>query len=265
MLIITDIYIYPVKSMGGISVMSSIVTDRGLQYDRRWMLVDENLRFISQREHADLSLLQVELKSDRLRIFHKINSGEGINIFFDEPATGTATAEIWDDTCMVNFVSDDADQWFSSMLSRKCRLVYMPDTTHRKVDEAYAINDDITSLSDGYPLTVISQASLDDLNSRLEVPVPMNRFRPNIVFSGGDPFEEDHLEHFKINGIEFFGAKLCSRCNIPTINQENALAGKEPLRTLSRYRQKNNNVYFGMNLLPQGEGKIKVGYRIEPL
>jgi uncharacterized protein YcbX len=141
----------------------------------------------------------------------------------------------------------------------------MPDATHRKVEETHAENNEITNLSDGYPLTIISQASLDDLNSRLKSPVSMNRFRPNLVFSGGVAFEEDNLEFFKINNVEFIGAKLCSRCNITTINQENASVSSEPLKTLSQYRRKDNKVQFGMNLLLQQEGRIKVGYRIEML
>ena len=138
----------------------------------------------------------------------------------------------------------------------------MPDSTKRKVDESYAANNEITSLSDGYPLLIIGQASLDDLNSRLAEPLSINRFRPNIVFTGGAAFEEDRLKHFAVNGINFYGVKLCARCPIPTIDQDNATKSKEPLKTLATYRMKNNKVYFGQNLLHNGEGIINVGDEI---
>src|SRR4030095_3954778 len=103
------------------------------------------------------------------------------------------------------------DEWFTEMLSFKCRLVYMPETSRRKVDEIYARDSEITAFSDGFPILLIGQSSLDDLNSRLTESLPMDRFRPNIVFTGGEPYEEDAMEHFVINEIDFFGVKLCSR------------------------------------------------------
>ena len=139
----------------------------------------------------------------------------------------------------------------------------MPDTSRRRIDERYSINEEITSFSDSHPILIIGQSSLDDLNSRLADPLPINRFRPNIVFIGGDAFEEDMMEHFTINDIDFYGVKLCARCMITTINQDNAVAAKEPLKTLATYRMKNNNVYFGQNLLHHGEGTISVGDAIE--
>ena len=141
----------------------------------------------------------------------------------------------------------------------------MPESTKRKVEEAYAFNDDITSFSDGYPILLIGQASVDDLNSRLEEPLPMNRFRPNIVLAGGQPFEEDTMEQFSINEINFYGVKLCERCVITTTNQETSIKGKEPLKTLAKYRLTNNKVLFGQNVLCGGEGAIRVGDEIKPV
>jgi uncharacterized protein YcbX len=159
-------------------------------------------------------------------------------------------------------VDKKANEWFSDVLEKTCRLVYMPGTTKRKVDGRYALNNEITNFSDGYPFTTIGQSSLDDLNSRLEEKLRINRFRPNIVFTGGDAFEEDGWKHFTINDIDFYGVKLCARCVIPTINQDNIKQGKEPLKTLATYRQKNNNIYFGQNLLHHGEGALHIGDEI---
>ena len=261
MLIVSKLFIYPIKSLGGIPLSSATVTDRGFQYDRRWMLVDEQNIFITQRSFPQLALLQVSLADDGLLVQHKI-TGDAISIPFKPESTATSMVQIWDDTCLAQFVSDTADKWFSQILSITCRLVFMPDTSNRKVEEAYAVNNEITSLSDGYPFLLIGQSSLNDLNSRLAEPLPINRFRPNIVFTGGQAFQEDRLKQFTINNIDFYGVKLCARCQITTINQDNGVIAKEPLKTLTLYRRKNNKIYFGQNLLHHGEGIVQVGDEI---
>jgi uncharacterized protein YcbX len=259
MLVVSELFIYPIKSLGGIPVNSARVTDRGLQYDRRWMLVDNNNNFLTQREYPQMALLQVQLSDSTLKVVHKLNSKENVTIPIQTEEDLVAIAEVWSDRVKVHFVSSQLDEWFSDMLSLKCRLVYMPESTRRRVDGRYASNKEITSLSDGYPFLIIGQSSLDDLNERLSAPLAMNRFRPNIVFTGGVPFQEDNMKHFAINDIQFFGVKRCGRCIITTINQDDATKGKEPLKTLSTYRFKNNKIYFGMNLLHKGEGVIHTG------
>ena len=127
---------------------------------------------------------------------------------------------MWDDDCDVLEADPTINNWFTHQLGQECKLVYMPDDSLRIVDTNYASGEEITSFTDGYPILLLGQASLDDLNSRLEEKLPINRFRPNIVFSGGKPYEEDEMEHFIINGMHFFGVKLCARCPIPTIDQE---------------------------------------------
>ncbi|MDR3695055.1 MOSC N-terminal beta barrel domain-containing protein [Mucilaginibacter sp.] len=263
MLKISELYIYPIKSLPGVTVTKAQVTKTGFEHDRRWMLVGENNRFISQREAPQMTQLLVAIDEDGLKITHKIN-GESLILPFNTPPLGGRGASrvvvtIWDDTCVAEFVGNDADDWFSQMLGFKCRLVYMPDDTKRIVDQKYAPGDSITSFSDAYPFLIIGQASLDDLNNRLAVPLPMDRFRPNIVYTGGHPYEEDLMGRFTIGGISFRGVKLCARCPITTINQQDASRGKEPLKTLASYRQKNNKVLFGQNIVHTGEGIVKVG------
>ena len=138
----------------------------------------------------------------------------------------------------------------------------MPDDTKRMVDTAYAKNNEITSFSDGYPFLIIGQSSLDELNSKLSEPLAINRFRPNIVFTSGEPHIEDSWKHITINGVDFYGVKTCARCQVTTIDQQTAVAGKEPLKTLASYRAADGKVKFGMNLLHKGEGVIKVGETI---
>ena len=260
MLTVSHLYIYPIKSLGGISLEKATLTDRGFQHDRRWMLVDAENRFLTQRELPKMALLQVQLNADTLSIHHR-HTGDSIHIPFT-PTGAPCTVTVWDDTCEAQYVDKIADEWFSRMLSLPCRLVYMPESSQRKVDPNYAQGDEITSFSDGYPLLLVGQASLDDLNSRLSHPLPMERFRPNIVFTGGTPFQEDEMAAFNIAGITFYGVKPCARCVIPTIDLNTGEKGKEPLKTLSKYRQRDNKIFFGQNLLldPAAKaGSISVG------
>lgn len=266
LLSVSQLFIYPIKSLGGISIKSATITDRGLQYDRRFLLIDENNSFLTQRVFPKMALLQTAIEDDTLLVFQK-NTNDDKLVLPLSPAkvSKNILVKIWDDDCEAQLVSEEADDWFSKKLNRFCRLVYMPQSTKRKVDAKYAFNNEITSFSDAFPLLIIGQSSLDDLNSRLTVPLPINRFRPNIVFTGEAPFQEDLMEHFKINSCDFYCVKPSARCVITTTDQETAITGKEPLQTLSTYRSKNNKVYFGQNVLLKGEGKINTGDKIEIL
>ncbi len=255
---VSQLYIYPIKSLGGIAVSSAELTDRGFKYDRRWMLVDENNNFLTQREYPQMALLQIEMTSNGLTVSHKLNK-QSITIPFIPETLQTITIKVWSFKGKAQLVSAAVDEWFSKMLSIQCKLVYMPDETKRRVNPYYAINKDVTSFSDGYPILMIGESSLKDLNDRLVKPVPMDRFRPNIVFTGGHPFEEDTMAQFVINEINFYGVKLCARCVITTIDQNTAQKNKEPLKTLATYRKKNFNIYFGQNVIPGGPGKISIG------
>jgi uncharacterized protein YcbX len=259
MLTISELYIYPIKSLGGIALDKATIIERGFEHDRRWMLVDADNQFISQREVNAMALLKVQLTAQGLLINNIGVAGEELLVPFEPTITETEMVTVWSSRCRAQRVSDEADAWFSKQLGFPCKLVYMPDTTRRYVDGRYAHNKEITGFSDGYPLLLIGQASLDDLNSRLETPLPMNRFRPNIVFTGGTPFQEDYMKHFEINGITFLGVKPCARCVMTTINQQTAEKAKEPLKTLSTYRMKNKKIYFGQNLLHQGTGVVAIG------
>jgi uncharacterized protein YcbX len=259
MLTISGIYVYPVKSLGGISLEAATLTDRGLQHDRRWMLVDQSGQFLSQREIPELALLQVRLGENGFFVHPKSNPADQIELPFtlvDRPAIQVT---VWDDGCTALLAEDHLNAWFSARLNMPVRLVYMPDNTLRRVDPRYAQHQEITSFSDGYPLLMIGQASLDDLNSRLAAPVPMNRFRPNLVFTGGEAFEEDRLGKFSINQIRMACVKPCARCVVTTIDQDTAVAGKDPLKTLAGYRSREHKVLFGQNLLFEGSGIIRLG------
>lgn len=256
---VSALYIYPVKSLGGFSVAEATVTAKGFEHDRRWMLVDKEGKFITQREVHAMALLQTAITPDGLYIYHKQSPDKNITIPFLSTRGTIKKVEVWGDFCDAWAYGDIINNWFSKVLDTECELVYMPDETNRLVDTNYANNKETTSFSDGYPFLIIGQSSLDELNKKLAVPLNMDRFRPNIVFTPGEPHTEDNWKHFTINEVEFFGVKTCSRCVVTTIDQQTTITGKEPLRTLAAYRSVDNKIKFGMNLLHKGTGSIKVG------
>ena len=258
MIQVSALYCYPIKSLGGVPLKEAVVTDRGLLHDRRWMLVDERGQFLSQRKFAQMALLQVSIGENGLLVQHK-NNGHSIVIPFQPQTNHMLTVTVWDSTSKAQQVSAEADAWFSEMLQVSCRLVYMPEEQPILVEPEYASGGEVTSFSDGYPFLLIGQASLDYLNSKLEAPVPMNRFRPNIVVSGSQPNAEDFWSAFNIGNMPFFGVKKCGRCVVTTIDQDTGNTGKEPLKTLATYRQEGSKIYFGQNLLHRGTGTIRFG------
>ena len=265
-LIITALYIYPIKSLAGIEVAKAKVESRGFQNDRRFMLVDENNQFITQRKYAKMALLQPELTATEIIVRHKTEAVSPLKISLDEPNTTPEMVTIWDDTCPAKPVSTEADEWFSAVLGMKCRLMYMHDASIRQADQRYAINEtDKVSFADGYPYLMISEESLAQLNEKLNESIDMRRFRPSIVFKGGKPHEEDEIRKVFCNGIEMYGVKPCARCVMTTVNPDTSEKGKEPLKTLSTYRQTGNKILFGENFIATSEGELKVGYLLKVL
>ena len=260
-----EINIYPIKSLGGISLQKAEVQQTGLQHDRRWMLVDEKGQFLSQRTLACMAMLQVSLMQDGLLISPKKNSLQPLFIPFNASTRKELAVSIWDDVCTAVEVSAEANEWFTHALGVKAQLAYMPESTQRFADNNYAKNNEIVSFADGYPLLMVGQSSLDDLNERLPSPILMKRFRPNLVFCGGTPFCEDSFKEFRVGEVTFNAVKPCARCVMTTINQEDGTKGQEPLRTLATYRTKGNKILFGQNLLQNNRGTIQIGDKIEVL
>ena len=261
MLKLSEIYIYPIKSLGGIRLDATNITTRGLENDRRFMLVDENGRFLSQREYTQLAIFKTEIEGEYLKITHK-KDGQTIKVNLS-PSSQSIPIQvtIWDDETTAIEVSQEASNWFTQALGIPTRLVYMHEESQRKVESNYALTgDEITSFSDGYPILIIGQSSLDDLNNRLENPVNINRFRPNLVFTDGEPFEEDAWHEFTVGDVRFFGVKPCARCIMTTIDQETGeKKGKEPLLTLNKYRKAGNRILFGQNVLISQLGTVSIG------
>lgn len=254
-----DIFVYPIKSLGGISLKSSITEERGLPFDRRWLLVDKKNSFLTQRKHSMMSLLQVFIEEEHLRIEHKLNEMVPLMVPLDTISTERIQVNIFDDLVVAPLIRNaKIEEWFSNFMGEEVQFIQMDEKTHRKIDPDYAKNGEEVSFADGYPFMVTSQASLNELNTRLEEPLPMNRFRPNFVIAGTEPWEEDNWKQLTIGSTVFSVVKPCSRCKVTTINQENAEKGQEPLRTLSTYRKFNNKIIFGQNLILKSPGEIKV-------
>lgn len=226
------------------------------------MLVDDSNRFITQRSHPQMALLRVEIQNDLLTIKHKQNKLSPLTVALFPYNADEINVQIWKDNVTALKYNHDVNDWFTEAIRLKCSLVHMPYYTKRNVNPEFAKNK-IVSFADGYPFLIIGEESLNDLNNKLKMPLPMNRFRPNLVFSGGEPFDEDRWKRFKIGDVEFCAVKPCSRCVITTINQDTGIKSKEPLKTLSTYRGKNGGVLFGMNLVTEETGTIKFGDEIK--
>ena len=258
---LSAITLYPVKSLAGISVSRWPVTKTGLQYDRKWMLIDQDRQFLSQRKLPHMALIKTALTDS-----HLILSAPGMEnlLLALAPADGEIIdSTIWHDQCDARRVSAEADQWLSHFLKQDCRLVYQPDEMIRPVDSDYGRATDSVAFSDGFPFLIISENSLVSLNRDMQLNLPMTRFRPNLVISGCAAYAEDSWREISIGGIDFRLPKPCSRCSVPTIDPDTAQSGKEPLTTLNRVRKWQNKVYFGQNALHNQCGLLTVGDTVQ--
>ncbi|MFD2720820.1 MOSC domain-containing protein [Hymenobacter monticola] len=261
-LTLSGLFIYPVKSLGGYAVPEAEVTARGLRYDRRWLLVDERNRFMTQRQQPELALLTVAPAYNGFLISHRQRPNLlPLYIPFEATPDRTLFVTVWDDILWAWRGTAEADEWLAEALGRPCRLVYMSDMVRRDVEPEFNPEGQLVSFADGYPFLLVGEAALADLNTRLAQPVPMNRFRPNLVFSGGEAYEDDRWEQFEIGGLPFRAVRGCGRCVLTTIDQTTAQKSPvgDPLRTLATYRKVENSTLFGQNVTGPGHGRLRVG------
>lgn len=294
---ISEINIYPIKSLKGISLDSAVVEQRGLRHDRRWMLTDKNNMFFTQREFPRMALIEVGIDDEALYVTAE---GFGTLEIAHSPGTGDRRdVTIWQSVCPGEVYNGVVNEWFSDVLGTDCQLVHMPDDSRRSVSERFDRGGDIVSFADGYPLLVIGEDSLSDLNRRIAAtiselpprhrngdtppkqggelfePLPMYRFRPNIVVSGSEAYAEDNWEGIKVGDSVFRSTKPCARCVMTTVEQSRGeFDGKEPLKTMATYRMAQDvmpdryeslglnatSVLFGQNLIAETPGaEIRVG------
>ncbi len=264
---ISELAIYPVKSCAQLQVTAAKVDSFGLHMDRRWMIVDDSGKFLTQRQLAQMCLISVSL----------ISNGVILNAPDMSPCTVTVTnlertqqVIVWDDQCNGMDCGDEAASWLSTFLQQACRLVYFPEEEYRQVDLDFAQQGDRTAFSDGFPFLLISEASLQDLNTRIlqsgsQASLEMRRFRPNIVVKGCEAFAEDKWKKIQIGDIILRVVKPCKRCVIPTIDPDTGIKGDEPLKTLRTYRKQDKKILFGQNVIAESMGEFEVGMAVKIL
>ncbi|CAB4262397.1 unnamed protein product [Prunus armeniaca] len=281
---VSSIFIYPIKSCRGISVSQASVTPTGFRWDRQWLVVNYKGRAYTQRVEPKLSLVQVELPDEAFiegwepskssYLVLKAPGMDALKVSLIAPREVSNGVSVWEWSGSALDEGADASKWFSDYLGKPSRLVRFNTASEtRPVEPEYAPGHKIM-FSDMYPYMLLSQGSMDALNNVLKEPIPVNRFRPNILVEGCEPFSEDLWTEIRIDKLTFLGVKLCSRCKIPTINQETGIAGAEPNETLRKIRsdsvlrptqKQKGKVYFGQNLVFEGSltGKkgnfVKVG------
>jgi uncharacterized protein YcbX len=249
---LTGLNVYPVKSCAGIGVDRATVTSRGFAGDRRFMVVDETGRFLTQRVLPQMSQIHCAFDSNQLTL--RATGRPDLKLPRALAEGSRTQVDVWRDTCDA-VVHDEASAWLSTVLDRDVRLVYMPDDVRR----SHGDGDGLVSFADGYPYLLTTEASLADLNARLAEPVTMDRFRPNVVVDGLEAFAEDGWTTITIGSVQFRVTKPCDRCVLTTVDPQTGIKGKEPLRTLSTYRKLDAGVCFGMNLVATSTGEVAVG------
>ena len=256
---LTGLTIYPVKGCRRVELEGSHVERRGLRYDRRWMVVDSTWLFMSQRSNSRLAKLRAVVVNDRMRL-----SGpdiEPIDLPYGNADGPLADVTVWKNVVTARVAPSKVNNWISEFLDQECSLVFMAEDSIRPVDPNFVAKpDDSVSFADGYPVLLATEASLADLNSRLSSPIPMTRFRPNLVIAGTEPFEEDRWKTVHIGEVRFRVAKACGRCLVTTLDPESGQStGNEPLKTLGEFRQFDGKANFATNLIPLNPGNISVG------
>jgi len=259
---LTGLNIYPIKSARGLPLDESVVDEFGLRYDRRWMVVNESAVFLSQRSHPRLALVVPSISHETLQI--DAPGMPTLQTPLHPKSTVATRVTVWDDTCPATWVGGRAAEWFSEFLGCACTLVHMADQVVRPADPAFAPPGVRVSFADGFPFLMISEESLADLNGRLADQLPMNRFRPNLVVAGGEPYAEDRWGRIEIGSVRLQVVKPCARCLVTTTDQATGDRGKEPLRTLATYRKVGGEVMFGQNAVHEGPGRLHVGDLVIP-
>jgi len=264
---LSAINIYPVKGLQGIPLTAARCTERGLEHDRRWMVVDEDGGFFSQRVLPRMATIWTEIEGDKLLL--AAPDHREIDVPLDPDGGERMRVRVWNSECEAIAPSAEADAWLSTVLERYCRLVYMPDSTRRESPEKYLGPGKLVGFADAFAYLLVGESSLADLNARLiakrHAPLPMNRFRPNLVVSGAAPWAEDGWGEIRVGEAVLRSARPCGRCQVTTTDQSTGeVKGPEPLATLSSFRNSPElGPMFGMNLVTLQPGAIRVGQPVE--
>ena len=259
--------IYPVKGLKGIGLESARATERGLEHDRRWMVVGPAGEMLTQREYPKMATVWTEIGDAALTL--SAPDVASVDVPLVAPPGPAIRAEVWGNPVEAVAASAGADEWLSDYLGLACRLLYMPESSRRFSNRRYTYGDSMVGFADGFAYLMTGEASLGDLNARLlardHPALPMNRFRPNLVVSGSEPWAEDGWDEIRIGEAVLKSAKPCGRCQVTTTDQATGeVKGPEPLATLSTFRDsKEFGVMFGMNLVTVKPGRVRVGDAVQ--
>jgi hypothetical protein len=256
-IILSALFVYPVKGARGISLERARATGLGLEHDRRFMITDSEGAFLTQREHARIALIETAIEGDALVL--RAPRAHPLRLPLRPKGATDRRVRVFGDRCDAISLGPEAAAYLSAYLGVRVELVYMPDDVERRVDGQFAHRGERVGFADGFPYLLTSEGSLSDLNARLAEAVPMDRFRPNIVVRGAPPWSEDAWTSLSIGSVVFHSLKACGRCSVITIDQATGVVGKDPLATLATFRARANKVYFGWNLVAEGEGDVRVG------
>jgi MOSC domain-containing protein len=257
------------KAGRAVDLAESVVEPWGLAGDRRWLLVDEGGRFVSQREEPSLARVVVTQGPGMIGVSADGVPGRRIAAPAARDGAAMLKVTVWGSTVLAAAAGPEGDAWFSAYLGRPVRLVYLDDPTRRAVDPDYGRDGDTVSFADGYPLLLTSTASLGELGRWLSQdgnqPVPMTRFRPNAVVTGAPPWAEDRWRRVRIGTVEFRVVKPCGRCVVTCTDQITGEVGSQPLKMLGRRRRFGQQLVFGQNMIPDSTGVIRAGDPVEVL
>ena len=254
---LVSLHVYPIKACHGLDLNSAAVGTLGLDGDRRWLITDSQGTFLTQRELPALARLQPSITSEGLHLTN--GDGETLTVTLPAPGSARLPVRVWRSHLEAPLADDATHAWLTRALGRDCRLVYMPDDLIRETNPDYSQPGDRVSFADGYPLLLTTMTSLQSLNDHLDEPVPMARFRPNLVIDGTTPFAEETWRTVTIGETVFDVVKPCERCVVITVDQQTGvLTGKEPLKTLAGLRAP-GKVVFGVNLIPRRLGTLRTG------
>jgi MOSC domain-containing protein len=266
---LASIHVYPLKAARAVDLDQSLVEPWGLAGDRRWLLVDDTGRFVSQREEPAMARVVVRAGHRSLTASAPGLPAIRIPAPCQEGGAELVRVTVWSSALLAAAAGPAADLWFSEYLGRPVQLVYLDDPTRREVDQDYGAAGDVVSFADGFPLLLTNSGSLDELGRWLtedgDQPVPMNRFRPNVVVAGAGPWAEDGWRRIRIGEVSFRVVKPCGRCVVTTIDQASAARGRQPLKMLGRRRRFGQDLVFGQNMIPDASGVIRVGDPVEIL
>lgn len=261
---VSQLFRFPVKSLKGSSLEKMQVDAFGPRWDRRFMLANQNGRFLTQREFPIMGQFGAEINADSLQLTYA-GVTKTLSLVKLSRFAQHRSVSIWKDEVSARLIESDINPWLSDILQTRVTLCFMDDDTHRQVDTQYALQGDRTSFADGYPFLIISEASIEFLSEKVGRELSVERFRPNVVLTGCEAFAEDEWTKIAINGIEFDVVKPCARCSIPTLNLKTSEKEIDVMQMMLKHRRQGKAVMMGQNAIHRQHGVLQVGQAVEVL